>query len=124
MASKGCTAEANGTTLTCACEGCGILYNHATGKYTVLCCGAISEFKMKAEQQPDPPKRPKDLIDIDLVGCTRLEAARLLGGQFPGKIELDSSLESLEKRVTFKGTFTLAELTKKLALRGRATQAR
>ena len=117
MADNLCTVEANGTTLTCACGGCGISYNHDTKKYHLLCCGTITEMSAKnqADDPVNPPKRGQ--IIVDFAGLTVLEAAQLLDRAAPGKIRVDSSLQQLRKRITFKANQPLAKLTKKLGLK-------
>jgi hypothetical protein len=111
-----CTAEVNGTSITCACAGCGIAYNHADKKYTILCCGSITTMSAKNQaDDPTSPPRPNH-IQVNLVGCTRLEAAQLLQRLTNKKIKVDASLDSLQKRVTFKANLPLEELTKKLGL--------
>jgi hypothetical protein len=116
MADDLCTAEVNGTTLTCACAGCGIAYDHDSGQYTILCCRVIVSTKAEKDQgvEPDPSKRHH--IEIDLSGATRLEAAQLLHRLAPGKIRIDGSLESLQERVTLKESLPLEELIEKLRI--------
>jgi hypothetical protein len=112
-----CTATVNGTTITCACSGCGIAYNHATKTYHILCCGSITE--MKALNQADDPKNPpkRGQIMVDLSNVTLLEAAQLLERSVPGKIAINSSLKKLRKQITLKANLPLAKLTKRLGLK-------
>src|SRR5436853_3846692 len=112
----GCTVEANGTTVTCGCSGCGIAYSHDTKKYHILCCGTI--FEMDARNQADDPANPpkRNHIMVDLAGVTLLEAAQLLDRAAPGQIGINASLRQLRKRVTLKANQPLVTLTKKLRL--------
>lgn len=121
MADQPCTVEANGTTVTCACSGCGIAYNHETKKYHVLCCGTIFVLETKLEDDPDrPPKRGH--FEVALAGATRLEAAELLRLSGGAKIRIDAPLDALQKRVTMKASLTLPALTKKLGLQAHPTK--
>lgn len=72
---------------------------------------------MSVKSQTEPPNPPpRHHLQVDLAGCTRLEAAQLLQRAAPGRIKIDASLDALEKRVTFKATMPLADLSKKLRL--------
>src|SRR5262249_14719495 len=108
-----CSAEANGTTITCACAGCGIAYNHSTRKYHILCCRTITEIDAKLVSDPGP-RRP--IIEVDLSHVTLLEAAQLLDRVVPGKIKVNGSLNRFKKRVTLKTKKPMSELIKKLKL--------
>ena len=110
-----CNVEANGTTVSCACSGCGIVYNHETKKYHVLCCGTIFVLETKLEDHDRPPKRGH--FDVAFAGATRLEAAELLRRSGGAKISIDAPLDALQKRVTMKATLTLPALNKKLGLK-------
>ncbi len=111
-----CNVEANGTTLSCGCSGCGIVYNHGTKKYHILCCGTITEMSAK-NQTDDPTNPPKpNHIMVDFAGITLLEAAQLLDKSLPGKIRVNASVKQLQKQVTFKANLTLDKLTKKLGI--------
>ena len=112
MAPK-CTAEANGFSVECSCEGCGVAYNHDEKKYYVLCCGQISTFTV-SQQVSDPP--PKHHIIVDFVNITVLQAAQLLEQASPGKVRLDGLLRDLQKRVSLKGSHPVPELLHKLGL--------
>ena len=115
-----CTVEANGTTFTCACSGCGISYNHGTKKYHLLCCGTITEMSVKTQiDDPTSPPKPGHII-VDFAGVTLLEAAQLLDRTAPGKIRVNASLQRLKKPVTLKANQPLAKLTKKLGLTSKA----
>ena len=114
MAPK-CTAEANGFSVECSCEGCGVAYNHDDKKYYVLCCGQISTFTV-SEQVSDPNPPPKHHISVDLVNVTLLQAAQLLDQASPGKVRLDGLLADLQKRVSFKGRHSVPDLVHKLGL--------
>lgn len=111
-----CTVEANGTTVTCGCSGCGISYNHETKKYHILCCGTI--FEMSAKNQTDDPTNPpkRNHVMVDFAGLTLLEAAQLLDRAAPGKIRVNASLQRLRKRITLKANQPLVTLIKKLGL--------
>jgi hypothetical protein len=116
MVAKNCTVEANGTTLTCGCSGCGIAYNHDAKKYYILCCGSITE--MSAKNQTDDPTNPpkRGHLMVDFSDLTVLEAAQLLERAQPGKVAINSSLKRLRRRITLKANQPLAALTKKLGL--------
>jgi len=113
MAAK-CTAEANGATVECSCDGCGICYNHDTKEYTTLCCGQISTVKVASQVVKNPPK-PGHLI-VDFVGITLLQAAQMVERSAPGHVRLDGSLQGLEKRVSLKANLPLPEILAKLGL--------
>jgi hypothetical protein len=111
-----CTVEVNGTTLTCACSGCGIAYNHDTKKYNILCCGTITEMSAKNQTgDPTNPPKPGHLM-VDFANVTVLEAAQVLERAAPGKIGINSSLKRLERRITLKANQPPATLAKKLGL--------
>lgn len=111
-----CTVEANGTTVTCGCSGCGIVYNHGSGKYHILCCGSITEMDVKnPTDDPNNPPKPGHII-VDFAGITLLEAARLLDKAVPDKIRINGSFKQLQKQVTFKANQPLEKLTKKLGI--------
>lgn len=115
-----CSAEANGTTINCACDSCGISYNSQTKKYQVLCCGIWYELDMKFDfQDPDNPPRPGHLI-VDIPSASLLEAMQFLDRADPGKLRLDASFTDLKKRVSLKGNAPVEELARKLLSGGAA----
>lgn len=114
-----CTVEANGVTLTCACSGCGIAYNHSTKKYHILCCGTITETTLSVQVKDPVPDRPGH-VSLDLAGVTLLQAAQLLDIVAPGKGLLPTSaVKGLARKVSMKGTMTLGEFASRARLQVR-----
>ena len=108
-----CKAEANGATVDCVCNDCGISYNSQTKKYTVLCCGVWYDMDLKADfEDPDDPPKPGHLI-VD-INATILEAMQFLDRAAPGKLRIDASFTDLKKRVRLKANAPVDELAKRL----------
>lgn len=109
-----CTVEANGTTLTCACNGCGISYNHSTKKYHILCCGSITEMSSRFDPGDPDDRPPPGHIDVDINGATLLEAMQLIDRSAPGKLRVEGSFAELGKTVKLKGRNTVEHLGREL----------
>lgn len=111
-----CNVEANGTTLTCACSGCGIAYNHSTKKYTILCCGSITTLDVKRQtDDPNTPPKPDHII-VDFENITVLEAAQLIDHAVPDRIKINAAFKQLRKKITLEGNLPLDKLAKKLGI--------
>lgn len=114
--SAACTATVNGTTITCACSGCGIAYNHQTKTYHILCCGTITEMKaLNQADDPSSPPKPGNLM-VDLSNVTVLEAGLLLERSAPGKFSINAPVKKLQRKISLKANQPIATLAKRLGL--------
>ena len=109
-----CNATANGATLDCVCDGCGLTYNYDTKTYTALCCGAVVSWTSKLEvDDPDEPPRPGH-VAVDISGLTLLQAMQLLDKSDPGKLNVDAPFAELNRAVKLEGNAPVEELARQL----------
>jgi hypothetical protein len=111
-----CNVEVNGTTIHCACDGCGAAYNHSTKTYHISCCGGFFQMSRKASTE-DPPTPPTpNHVTVDFARMTLLQVAQLLDEAAPGKISVTGPFKKLGKRISLKGNRPLDAFTKELGL--------